>query len=223
MDVDFVKDIESVILENLKKVGIVLKGAEWDFGNDIRLMSPIEWIKQETVKNLEFDRQSPIHGDLHVANVFILPDDSPRLIDFGRTGLGHIYRDFAALETSIRLTCINDIDFSLLRESEDQICKIINLGQHIDYRNLKGSTDLREAIRTTMEIRRLALDVECGYNVDKSMYEYLFAVVMHMIRYGMGIADEVKAGDKRKNIRIYHALYGAACATTAANRLMPRT
>ena len=40
------------------------------------------------------------------------------MIDFGRTDLGHIYRDFAALETSIRLTCVDDENPQVLKGAE---------------------------------------------------------------------------------------------------------
>lgn len=43
-----------------------------------------------------------------------------------------------------------------------------------------------------------------------------------MLRYGIGMAKEVKGNDRRKNIRIYHALYGSASADTSANELMSK-
>lgn len=200
---------------------VKIKQGMWDFGQSGQLIDPIEWIKQKARSKLKFRQQSPIHGDLHIGNLFVLPDDSPRLIDFGRTTLGHIFRDFAALEVSIRLTCIGDTDLSMLKTVEDLVCGVKSLGQYIDYRNIpKNYEDIRETIKATMEIRRAALDAAGGYINDSSIQEYLFAVVLHMLRYAIGIADEVKdKDDTQKYARIWHAHYGAALAASTANNI----
>ena len=193
----------------------------WNFGEYGESVNPVQWVMEGVGSQLQFDLQSPVHGDLNVANIYVLPDDSPRLMDFGRTGLGHIYRDFAALETSIRLMCVEDEDPRVLKEAEDQICEAKHLEEYIDYRSLGGSGDLKEAVQTTMQIRRAALDATAGHGTDESMQEYLFAVVIHMLRYATGAADEVsEETDQRKDIRIWHALYGAARAAKAANDII---
>jgi hypothetical protein len=235
--VNFEANVRPKMQRNLEESGIRSANRKWIF-NDTKLDDPVEWITRGAGSKLKFSRQSPIHGDLHVANIFVLPDDSPRLIDFGRTALGHVYRDFAALETSIRQTCVSTTNREFLREAEDRICEAKTLGEYIDYRNLgegkelddrkkEQLEDLKEAVRTTMEIRRAALDATGGQSNDrddrKDMQEYLFAVVMHMLRYATGRPDEIKGKDSRRKARIRHALYAAAKAATAANELITKT
>lgn len=193
----------------------------WQFdGNSVG--NPLKWLDARKVKGIHYERQAPVHGDLHVRNVFMLPDNSPRLIDFGDTGLGHVFRDFVALEVSIRLTCHNEVTHSELKMLEDTVCDAESLGDYLDYRRLSG--DLAETVMATMAIRRAALDAVGAHGKDGVFQEYLLAVVLRMLRYGGGIADEYadevkKAKPDRFNALVWQALYGAAKAAEKADTL----
>ena len=212
---------------------------ELDFGPDYgRLVDPRWWAHSGGGSELRFGRQCPSHGDLHVQNLYILPDGSPRLIDFGRTSVGHVFRDFAALEVSLRLTCVektmdgNKVNIGALALMEDIVsdAEIGSLADCLDFRRAhsnghrrKIDDDVAEAIRTTMEIRRAALDAVGSLAEDRAFEQYLFAVVVHMLRYAAGKADEIqqtglnKTRQKRRNkLRAWHATYGAARAATKA-------
>ncbi len=56
---------------------------------------------------------SIIHGDLQPENILLVPIEKnsvlPWLIDFGETGKGHIFHDYAKLELQIRLMIISDV------------------------------------------------------------------------------------------------------------------
>lgn len=219
----------------------------WSFGSKYgRLKDPRWWAHSGKGSELTFSRQCPIHGDLHVNNVYILPDGSPRLIDFGRTSVGQVFRDFAAIEVSLRLTCVEktegggDVDAESLAKMEDIICSadIGGLAGYLDFRKTyldgeqqKSAGDIVEAIRTTMAIRRAALDAMGAQAEERALEHYLFAVTIHMLRYAAGDADEVRKPEhgatrtaknrwkNRKKLREWHALYGAACAATQATHI----
>ena len=74
--------------------------------------------------------------------------------------------------------------------------------------------DLKSAIRIVIDIRRAALDALGHQTEGEGIKEYLFSVVLHMLRYAAGLADEMPKGEskERKSIRVWHALYGAAKA-----------
>jgi len=207
------------------------------------ITNPVQWIQKRYSGELKLYHLSPCHGDLHVRNIYLLPDDTPRLIDFGETGLGHVYRDFAALEVSLRLTCIKESDVHRLAELEDTLCAVDGLGQHLDFRKfhedqnydnsmldsaalkVKKSRDkeLQEVCRTIMKIRREAFDASGPQRNQKerwiAMIKYLFAVVMHMLRYATGKADE-SDDKKREDVRVWHAHYSAAKTAQTAEKLM---
>lgn len=194
---------------------IHLDGGYWDFGPYGRLPNPVEWLANGGGAALTVARNCPCHGDLHVRNIFVLPDDSPRLIDFGDTALGHVFRDFVAIEASIRLTCAGTTDLGALKLASDCASGTETLGEHIDYRSVPSDLgNVRETLITTMLIRRAALDAVGGDVSANSMREYLFALAFRMLRYAAGVADEVSSGETagQKNSRAWHALYAAAVA-----------
>jgi hypothetical protein len=200
-------------------IPVQAEGEFWDFGPHGRLPNPVAWLTKGAGSELQLHRYSPCHGDLHVKNIFVLPDDSPRLIDFGDTALGHIFRDFSALEVSVRLSCCKTTDLDKLKLAANCASGTKSLGEHIDYRSIpKELNDLRKTLVTTMQIRRAALDA-VGNNISvSSMQEYLFALVIRLLRYANGIADEVSRNEQalEKNARLWHALYSAARATEQA-------
>jgi hypothetical protein len=180
---------------------------------------PVEWLMRGPVGARKVSRLAPCHGDLHVRNVYLLPDDSPRLIDFGTTIVGHVFRDFAALESSLRLTCIGDCDVRALRAAEDALCSVASLREEPECVGLGGSADLREAVLATSHIRRAAAEA-CGYCMMEgaALVEYLYAVVAHMLRYAAGRVDE-GGGGRADGVRLWHAMYAAARAANRAAEL----
>lgn len=193
----------------------------WDFGKYGKLPSPVAWLIDGAGSKLELSRYSPCHGDLHVKNIFVLPDDSPRLIDFGDTALGHIFRDFAALEVSIRLSCATTTDLGFLKLATDSASSTKSLGEFIDHRVISKTEDnLRKTLVTTMQIRRSALDAVGSRFSDSLLKEYLFALIVRFLRYANGIADEVSNEDAiERQTMLWHALYCAARAAQQATML----
>lgn len=76
------------------------------------------------------DRNHPyhsciLHGDLNTDNIVVGQDLT--LIDFQRTGRGHVYEDLVALESSIRINYPPDASFSEILERE----RLIAVGQQL--------------------------------------------------------------------------------------------
>lgn len=181
----------------------------------------VTWAKEGFASRITPPRLAPSHGDLHVKNVYVLPDNSPRLIDFGDTGVHHLFRDFAALEVSVRLTCVKDKDLAALSAMEKRVNNSKDLCSSIPLDGLGGSHDLREALRTTEIIRKAAQEA-CGYHGEArgNLLEYLYAVVAHLLRYASGRADELgEEQHERESVRVWHAMYAAALATENAIEL----
>ncbi len=196
---DRIPNYDNLPLYEVKEQIVAGAGQSWtfQFGNTTeKLPDPVDWARKKG--RITLARLCPCHGDMHVGNVYVLPDSSPRLIDFGRTDLSHVFRDFAALEASIRMTCVGTPGFALIKRAEDILGEVNSLGDAIDYEELnekdKEKAPLREALRVTNVIRRAALDAYVGTGKD-AMQEYLFALVMHLLRYAADVADECKADE----------------------------
>jgi len=202
-----------------------------------QLPDPLRWLRDtENDRRYQVGPRCPCHGDLHVANVFVLPDGSPRLIDFGATGLGHVFRDFASLEVSIRLTSVRHatdgrIDEQIRRvaQMEDKIAAAKNLADYIVHRDLDArglDGDAGMVIQSTTDIRRAALEAISCSHAHGTYGQYLVAVAAIMLRYASGKADEIKgeAGDaagsqRHAFLRVWQALYAAAKAAKTACEL----
>lgn len=69
---------------------------------DARFRDPLILIQGENTQSWpKLRAECIVHGDLHVRNICVV-DRDPCLIDFGDCGYGHVFRDFAMLEVSIR-------------------------------------------------------------------------------------------------------------------------
>jgi CheY-like chemotaxis protein len=80
-----------------------------------RFFNPIEWLGR--TPNLPAQTSlCSTHGDMHSRNLLVDPDHHAWLIDFYRTGPGHLFRDLIELESDVKFTLLDVTDLpSLLR------------------------------------------------------------------------------------------------------------
>jgi DNA-binding response OmpR family regulator len=99
--------------ENAGRIGVDLAqerlrypGVAGDFAN------PKHWLEQRKYQIYRSVWRSVTHGDLNEHNILVTEDGRTWLIDFYRTGVGHILRDVVELETAIKfnLTLISDLE-----------------------------------------------------------------------------------------------------------------
>jgi len=230
--------------------GLVRSEWEWRFlgRNESILPSPIRWL-EEYGSSFLIKRASPVHGDLHVRNIFILGDDSPRLIDFGRTDMGHVFRDFASLEASVRIALVSQVlatqflgdtpspdKSEAVREeaiglailSEEALYAAEHLGDWFDTSAPQSSrmgVVFSECLQLTLAIRRAARDACRTRMTTNGFAEYLFALGMHLLRYAADVADELsdEVREQTKPFRVWQASYAAARAVEKAEFLTAST
>lgn len=153
------------------------------------------------------DRLCVTHGDLHVRNVLVVRSTHPRLIDFGSTGESHVYRDFAALEASLRFSCIKCQNRRTLLRLEKAMLKAETLESTYDLGSIENKLpELAALAKLIREIRRLARDA-AG---EDDLESYLRALMYHCLKYAA--ADVLDEGEPngRGPIRRWHALLTAA-------------
>ncbi len=157
--------------------------------------------------------QCRTHGDLHGGNVLV--DDSTCdtwLIDFGRTGVGHWARDFAALEAAIRFQHAPANDLVSLFEFEDAVMSIERLGEKVPFHRA-DQPELTKAAEAVSIIRGLAAEM-CDVDDDKATaIDYFGSLFYHTINY-MRFHALIK-----NPIRRSHVLLSAALVYESLRRL----
>lgn len=101
------------LMQRLKKITNLEE--EWVLpGLPIPLLNPAPWVLRHADEVLSLDaRMAVTHGDLHGDNLFV-DDEHAWVIDFERSGPGHILRDFIELEVDIltRLVSLQQSDLA---------------------------------------------------------------------------------------------------------------
>jgi hypothetical protein len=132
----------------------------------LRLRNPVVWVLKHQQASIFYRmRQAVTHGDLHGDNIFVNVDHA-WAIDFGRTGPGHIVRDFAELEVDIftRMVDISEEDFGSLFSLALELIESKKLGAKLKNKSsLPKNTEMSKAFYVIGELRKLMYNVtHCG-------------------------------------------------------------
>lgn len=129
------------------------------------------------------------HGDLNGGNVLVDPHGSTWLIDFLRTNRGHILRDFAQLDGTVRILLLGAEEATLAeRFGLEKALLGTNRFSQLDSLEAQGCSDnpaLAKAFSTCLHIRKLAAE-KVGSSQRDDMSEYHIASLffaLNLIRY----------------------------------------
>lgn len=84
------------------------------------IVNPVEWLRQHSSLPAQVSL-APTHGDLHSQNVLLDPNHQAWLIDFYRSGPGHLYRDLIELESDIKFVLLDVTDLPSLHQFEQAL------------------------------------------------------------------------------------------------------
>jgi hypothetical protein len=115
--------------------------------------NPIHWIKDKELRSLT--SRCVTHGDLHSHNIFVDAHHQVWLIDFGRTGEGHAWRDFIELESDIKFTLVETIDLATLYDFELALLQPERLDDLASPGQIT-SPDLQKGFQVISALRRMA-------------------------------------------------------------------
>jgi|GEM_PF-2096085 len=142
------------------------------------LPGTIHWINEAKNKcdqdpRWNHSKKMLVHGDLHSRNL-IISNKIPFIIDFGLTGVQHLWRDIAKLEREIRLF----LYLTNCQNPDEDSNKLNVLLENIDNTYNDNNINLKKAFETIKCIRRFAIvndiDWEFNYNVAL-LYQFIFA------------------------------------------------
>jgi ActR/RegA family two-component response regulator len=160
-------------LQNLGDLenGLTFAGLSPTFPN------PVQWVLDRAAdSHVDGARLAITHGDLHGDNLFV-DGQHAWVIDFERTGPGHILRDFVELEVDIvtRLVPLPQGDLSrffqlilLLTETSDP------LAQFPERERWPEESEIRKALGLIAGLRKLAHDV----TLFSDFREYLWGLLL---------------------------------------------
>jgi len=134
---------------------------------DRPLPNPVHWIRERDLRALT--RLCTTHGDLHGGNVFVDANRQCWLIDFARTGEGHILRDFIELETDAKFSLLPETPWRTLYKFELALASPRRFGEVPELPCPFTQEELNKAFEAIKILRRLAHDV---VKPSDDMYEY---------------------------------------------------
>lgn len=144
-------------------------GIAGDFAN------PKRWLEQKNYQIYRPVWRAVTHGDLNEHNILVTEDGRTWLIDFYRTGVGHILRDVVELETAVKFNLTPIADLEVYRQFEEYLLaqKQINRPPTPD-----PGYPYARALAAIGHLRNIA-DNFTG--TDKDMVEYNIALLLQTL------------------------------------------
>jgi hypothetical protein len=143
------------------------------------LPDPLLWLDQRRASSqLPDTRQAVTHGDLHGDNLFV-DGDHAWVIDFERTGPGHILRDFAELEVDI-LTRLAPVpaDAPAVALAFYQMAVLLTPdGISAEMGGWAGTGDGQKALAVLSGLRQLSREVTGRWRTEEYLWALLFDAV----------------------------------------------
>lgn len=132
--------------------------------DDLTLPNPLE--RYNDLLDITLDSSlSTIHGDLHLGNIMIGPQDSALLIDFGRTREGHTIFDWVTLEISL----LSDYILSFVPEGWSGAKQVIQALAKLNHNvPIQTSPELQDALTVVTTIHQII-----AQHLDSWMEYYL--------------------------------------------------
>ncbi|MEW6618945.1 MAG: response regulator [bacterium] len=165
--------LKKIFSEYKGKHLINFSGLEKDFIN------PVVWLKDKLFSFPTY--RCCTHGDLNGKNILVDEDGHTWLIDFFRTGYGHILRDFVELEADIKFNYLETSNIETLYEFEKSLVSPEQFDEPYSFKS--PIEELNKAFAVIQDLRNLAHSFVQPCN---NIYEYYIGLLYHtinMIRY----------------------------------------
>jgi DNA-binding NarL/FixJ family response regulator len=123
-------------------------------GRRRRIVNPVEWLRRHP----SLPTQASLcytHGDVHSRNVLVDRDQHAWLIDFYRTGPGHLYRDLIELESDVKFTLLDVTDLPSLHRFELALLSADHFNDAPAVPSFE-EPELKKAFRVVQGIRHIA-------------------------------------------------------------------
>ena len=147
-------------------------------GVDRHFINPITWLD----KSFYADTCLCItHGDMHSRNILVDDSGEGWLIDFARTGEGHILRDFIELESDIKFALLDETDIPTLCGFELALLSPSRLAEEPHFSDVFDRYPLRKAFEVICDLRKLAFSFYPAADM-REYYQALLCQTLNVIR-----------------------------------------
>lgn len=144
--------------------------------NDISMPNPIQFYNV-LLDAMVMGSISTIHGDLHLGNILIGPNEGALLIDFGRTRDGHSIFDWANLEVSI----MSELVIPKIGDTWRDVRQLVQYLAVVDQPDLADRIpeDINDALKALRALRQI---VAQNLASDDKWEEYSLALAFTALR-----------------------------------------
>jgi DNA-binding response OmpR family regulator len=149
-------------------------------GLDFSYPNPAPYLYEERVAISPPTLCGITHGRLDGASVLVDRTGQTWVVDFGRTGVAPLVRDFVSLETSIKFDVLRGADVAERHELERRLLAMRHLGEEIDTKGMRP--EVEKAFRIIGQIRTQAADV-AGPKIEPYLVGLLFCVTERFLGY----------------------------------------
>jgi DNA-binding response OmpR family regulator len=119
-------------------------------------------------------------GSLDGASVLVDRAGRTWIVDFGKTGLGPLVRDFVSLETSVKFHILKEANVAERHELERRLMAMRHLAEGIDTKDI--GPEAEKALQVIGQIRSLAVDV-VGPKMEPYLIGLLFCAAERLLDY----------------------------------------
>jgi CheY-like chemotaxis protein len=154
------------------------------------------------------------HGDLNGDNIFVDQDNYTWMIDFSRTGDGHILRDFIELESVIKFQLLDNETLTALYEFEKAILAPTRFDEKLILPERTITEEMAKAFSIVEHLRALAGKVVQPRQDMEEYYAGLFYHTLNLIRY----YHLLKASNRKSYILLSSSLLCDRLETLATMR-----
>ena len=141
--------------------------------------NPVEWFRHHP-RLMTQTALAPTHGDLHSQNILLDPGHKAWLIDFYRSGPGHLFRDLIELEADIKFVLLDVADLPSLQVFEQALLSTRYFGDMPTLPTFRHG-ELRKAFEVIQGLRHIAGRLAGGRVEMRDYYQGLLLQTLAMI------------------------------------------
>ena len=160
--------------------GVDMAGQQIEFpGLAGKYINPKQWLAANAENAHIASWQATTHGDLNEHNILVTAQGDCWLIDFYRTGPGHILRDVAELETALKFGLAEIDDLAEYQRFEKRLLEQTKLNEPVE---MGTRNSLYKPFTVVSHLRKLADPMAGGTNEMTEYYWGLLLTTLNLLR-----------------------------------------